>query len=462
MINFPCYRPSSRLGREMLPGGTRDSSESERDADMRILVVGSGGREHAIVWKLMQSSGVKALMCAPGNGGISKMTPCVAVEATDAEGIVRLCKKERIELVVVGPESALAAGVVDEVEKAGIMAFGPTRSGARIETSKVFAKTLMESAGIPTAPFKIFTEYQAAANHIATVSPPFVVKADGLCAGKGAFVVHDLKEGTSALKELLVDRTYGDAGRHTIVEDFLSGIEVSYLAFSDGHSILPMTPSQDHKTLLDQDRGPNTGGMGAYAPVPFFSPNDAARTDQLVMRKTVEAMATAGVTYKGVLYAGLMVSGGESYVLEFNARFGDPETQPILFRMESDLLPILVACAEGTLHNIQPISWKNGVSLCLVLASQGYPENPVKGQLIRGLEDLENRDDLFVFHAGTRRESDRYYTSGGRVLGLTVLGSDYADAISKAYAAVSSIHFNGMQYRKDIGAKALGLTSAGR
>jgi phosphoribosylamine---glycine ligase len=422
---------------------------------MRVLVVGSGGREHALVWKLMQSPRIGALLCAPGNGGISQMTNCVPVDATDVGGIIRLCKRESIELVVVGPESGLAAGVVDECEKAGIMAFGPTRLGAQIETSKVFAKNLMDSAGIPTAPFRVFTEYHAALEHIASLAPPFVIKADGLCAGKGALVAKDREEGEAALKELLLDKVHGDAGQRVIVESFLPGVEVSYLAFSDGESILPMVPSQDHKTLLDNGRGPNTGGMGAYAPVPFLGIGAAAEVDRVVMKRTVEALGRAGISYKGVLYAGLMLNNGKPFVLEFNARFGDPETQPILFRMESDLLPILVSCAQGNLKDSEPISWKEGVSLCVVLAAKGYPENPERGRIIRGLEELENRKDLIVFHAGTQRDGNRFYTSGGRVLGITVLGVSYSDAISKAYSALRSIHFEGMQYRSDIGAKAV-------
>jgi phosphoribosylamine--glycine ligase len=424
---------------------------------MKILVVGGGGREHALVWKLSQSPKVQAIFCAPGNGGIADLATCVEIDAMNIEGLLDFAKKERIGLVVVGPENSLAAGIVDAFERHGIPIFGPRAAGARMETSKIFAKGLMKRHEIPTAPFSIFEAYDAARRYIEALKAPYVVKADGLCAGKGAYVVRDHAEGETALKDLLMDAIFGDACKQIIVEQFLNGIEASYLAFTDGQTILPMLPSQDHKALLDDDLGPNTGGMGAYTPVPFLDQAMEAEIDSTIMQKTVSALRAEGITYKGVLYGGLMFEAGRPFVLEFNARFGDPETQPILFNMESDILPILLACVDGGLDRVGEIAWKNGVSICVVLASHGYPEKPEKGKLIKGLDELRSVKDVFVYHAGTKKVGSDYYTSGGRVLGVTAVGDTYVDAIRKVYEAVSCISFEGMQYRKDIGAKAIAL-----
>jgi phosphoribosylamine---glycine ligase len=422
---------------------------------MKILIVGGGGREHALVWKLAQSSHISDIFCAPGNGGISELASCLALEVTDTEGVLAFSQREHIDLVVVGPENALAVGMVDALKKAGIPIFGPCRQGALIETSKVFAKTLMAKYGVPTAPFKTFEEFHEAAEYINRHPLPYVIKADGLCAGKGAYVINDQDEGVMVLRSLLVDKLYGESSRRVIVEDFLPGVEASYLAFSDGSNILPMLPSQDHKQLYDNDRGPNTGGMGAYTPVPFVDSELQRSVDSGIMNKTVSALKSEGIDYKGVLYGGLMIHDRVSHVVEFNARFGDPETQPILFSMESDLLPILKACTENRLAFLEPLAWTEGVSVCVVIASKGYPENPEKGKIINGLNDLKGRKDVMVFHAGTKKIGDDYYTSGGRVLGVTARGNTYKDAIKNAYDAVSCIHFEGMYYRTDIGKKAL-------
>jgi phosphoribosylamine--glycine ligase len=422
---------------------------------MKVLVIGSGGREHALVWKLSQSPKISALFCAPGNGGIARLATCLDIEATHTDALLSFAKKESIDLVVVGPENALAAGIVDTFEAEGIRIFGPQRAGARIETSKVFSKSLMAKYAVPTADFRIFRAFEEARAYVSELNPPYVIKADGLCAGKGAYVIGSAKEGEDVLADLLVRKVHGEAGADVIVESFLPGVEASYLAFADGSSIMPMPPSQDHKTLLDGDKGPNTGGMGAYTPVPFVDAALARKIDDAVMRKTVEALRAEGVVYKGVLYGGLMLDGTDAGVLEFNARFGDPETQPILFRMESDLLSVVLACAEGKLKDEPPIQWKDGVSLCVVVASAGYPEKPEKGKLIRGLEELDGLKDVVVFHAGTKRVGDEYYTAGGRVLGVTALGDSYADAARKAYEAVGCITFDGMYFRKDIGRKAM-------
>lgn len=421
---------------------------------MNVLIIGSGGREHALAWKLSQSKDADRLFCVPGNGGISDVAECHDLNVSDTAGLIDFAKRMKVDLVVVGPENPLAGGIVDAFEEKGIPIFGPVARGANIEASKIFSKELMKASGVPTAPFKIFDDYSKAIAFIEKKEPPFVIKADGLCAGKGAYVIRDMEEAKGVLHNLMVTEIYGSAGKRTVIEDFLPGIEASYLAFADGETILPMPASQDHKPLLDNDLGPNTGGMGAYTPIPFI--NDAMDRDirENIMLKTIASMKEMGIPYKGVLYGGLMISRGKPYVIEFNARFGDPETQPIIFKMESDLLPVLVASVEGKLKDIKEIKWREGVSVCVVMASGGYPERPEKGKIIRGLDQFNSEKDIMLFHAGTRKAGNEYFTSGGRVLGVTAIGTDYEDAIRKAYDAVEKISFEGMQYRKDIGRKA--------
>jgi phosphoribosylamine--glycine ligase len=422
---------------------------------VNVLVIGSGGREHALCWKIAQSKDINKLYCTPGNGGISDVAECHDVSATDISGLIDFARNMKIDLVVVGPENPLAAGIVDALQKKGIPIFGPVARGAAIEASKIFSKELMKESSVPTAPFEVFDNYEKALSHIEARQAPFVIKADGLCAGKGAYVIKDMDEARSVLKELMVKKIYGDAGRKVIIEDFLPGIEASYLAFADGSTIVPMPASQDHKPLLDNDLGPNTGGMGAYTPIPFINDELDHEIRETIMLRTIAAMRDKGIPYKGVLYGGLMFSGRRPYVIEFNARFGDPETQPIIFKMKSDLLPVLVACVEGKLSTIPEIEWKDGVSICVVIASGGYPENPEKGKIIRGLDKLAGRDDVMVFHAGTKKSNNHYVTSGGRVLGVTAVGPTYENAIKKVYEAVAMIECDGMFYRKDIGRKAL-------
>jgi phosphoribosylamine---glycine ligase len=422
---------------------------------VNVLVIGSGGREHALCWKIAQSRDIDKLYCTPGNGGISDVAECHDIQAADISGLMDFTRNMKIDLVVVGPENPLAAGIVDSFQKSGIPIFGPVARGAAIEASKIFSKELMRESSVPTAPFQIFEDYGKARAYLESKQAPFVIKADGLCAGKGAYVIKDKAEADPVLTELMVNKIYGDAGRKIVIEDFLPGIEASYLAFADGNTILPMPASQDHKPLLDDDLGPNTGGMGAYTPIPFINDDLDREIRETIMLRTIGAMRERGIPYKGVLYGGLMFSGGRPYVIEFNARFGDPETQPIIFKMKSDLLPVLVACVEGKLNDIKDIEWKDGVSVCVVLASGGYPDNPQKGKVIRGLEKLAGRDDVMVFHAGTKKTNGHYVTSGGRVLGVTALGPTYESAIKKAYDAVAMIEFEGMFYRKDIGKKAL-------
>jgi phosphoribosylamine--glycine ligase len=429
---------------------------------MKVLVIGGGGREHALVWKLSQSSRVDSLFCIPGNGGIAEIADCIEMDAGDIEGIVGFAKKEGVGLVVVGPENPLALGIVDAFDGSGIPIFGPAQKGALLETSKVFAKELMGKYNIPTAPFKTFSKYLDARSYVNQLTPPFVIKADGLCAGKGAYVITDRGEPEEVLQDLMVNLVHGDAGRRVIVEEFLPGIEASYIAFTDGNSILRMLPSQDHKALLDDDKGPNTGGMGAYTPIPFINSALESEIDEDIMAKTVQALGAEGIVYRGALYGGLMMTDdGKPYVLEFNARMGDPETQPLLFKMKSDILPILLACAEGNLKALKSIEWHDGVSICVVLASGGYPDKPEKGKVIKGLDDLKNTKNVMVFHAGTRKKGSEILTSGGRVLGITALGNDYEDAIKKVYEAISYIKFEGMQYRRDIGLKALRAANKG-
>ncbi|MCX7966685.1 MAG: phosphoribosylamine--glycine ligase [Syntrophorhabdaceae bacterium] len=422
---------------------------------MNVVVIGSGGREHAIVWKLSQSKKIGNIFCIPGNGGIEDIAACYDIKVNDFEGLISFSKKNNVDLVVVGPENPLADGIVDAFTEAGIPIFGPTKNAARIEASKIFAKELMKKYGVPTGDFKTFFDYHEAKAYLKKISPPYVIKADGLCAGKGAYVIKESEKGFSTLEDLMINHIHGDAGKRIIVEEFLSGIEASYLSFTDGITTLPMIASQDHKPLLDEDKGPNTGGMGAYAPIPFIDSDMARFIDTEIMDKTINALKVEGALYRGVLYAGLMLKDKKPYVIEFNARFGDPEAQPLLFKMESDILPILIACIEGNLKDIKEIKWKEGVSICVVIASRGYPDKPEKGYVIKGLEDLKDRKDIMVFHAGTKKEGDKFYTSGGRVLGVTAMGDTFKDAIKKAYDAVNSIYFEGMQFRKDIGAKAL-------
>lgn len=422
---------------------------------MNILVIGGGGREHALIWKLSQSKDVNAMYCMPGNGGISDMAECIAMDVSKTGELLEFSKSKGIDFVIVGPENPLAEGIVDAFEKKGIPIFGPKKQGAMIEASKIFAKELMAKYEIPTAAFRIFDRHDNARTYLDSLTPPYVIKADGLCAGKGAYVIWDQTEGRSILNDLMVKGIHGDAGRKIVIEEYLPGVEASYLAFTDGTSMLSLLTSQDHKPLLDDDKGPNTGGMGAYTPIPFV--NDAIEEEikTRIMERTIKAMRDNGIVYKGVLYGGLMLKGSDPYVIEFNARLGDPETQPILFKMESDILPILLACIEGKLHTIKGIQWKDGVSICVVVVSKGYPDKPEKGLVIKGLEKLEGRKDVMVFHAGTKKVDNRYYTSGGRVLGVTAVGSSYEDAMKRVYEAVSVVEFDGMHYRRDIGAKAL-------
>jgi len=421
---------------------------------MRILVVGSGGREHALVWKLAQSPRVTRLYAAPGNAGIAEQAECAPVPATDLAGLAAFAEKEKVDLTVVGPEVPLTLGLVDEFERRGLRTFGASRAAAEIEGSKAFAKALMVKYGIPTAAYREFRESDAAIAYVRDRGAPIVVKADGLAAGKGALVCRTLAEAVAAVRLIMEERAFGEAGDRVVVEECLEGEEASFLAFTDGQTVLPLASAQDHKPIFDNDEGPNTGGMGAYSPAPVVSALLHRQIMDRVMLPTVRAMAAEGRPYRGVLYAGLMIRDGEAKVLEFNARFGDPEAQPLLLRMDNDLVPVLEAVLEGRLHQVS-LQWKEDAAVCVVMASGGYPGSYQKGKVIQGLEEAAKVEGVVIFHAGTARRGAHLVTDGGRVLGVTGRGRDVRDAIARTYEAVRRITWEGVQFRTDIGAKAL-------
>jgi len=421
---------------------------------VKLLVVGSGGREHALVWKLSQSARVAKIYCAPGNGGIGGIAECIPIASDDVATLRDFAQRIAIDLTVVGPEAPLVAGIVDEFEQVGLRVFGPSGHAAELEGSKIFCKQLLQKYDIPTAPFEVFGETEAAKSYLRRQTVPIVVKADGLAAGKGVFVAGTIEEALEAVDRIMVQKEFGEAGHQIIIEECLTGQEASLMAFVDGREIAPMVPSQDHKRALDNDAGPNTGGMGAYSPVPVVTSEVFDMAVEQILRRTVSAMETEGRTYKGVLYAGLMLTPTGPQVLEYNCRFGDPETQVVLPRLESDIVDVLEACVDGDLASITP-DWSDKTALCVVMASGGYPAAYEKGKVIRGLEAAEQLEDVAVFHAGTARRDGHFVTAGGRVLGVTALGDGYGDAIDRAYQAVSLIHFEGAHYRNDIGRKSL-------
>ncbi len=422
---------------------------------MRVLIVGSGGREHALVWKIRQSPFLSKLYAAPGNAGIAELAECVAVGPEDIEGLVRFVHEKEIDLTVVGPETPLAGGIVDRFQADGLKIFGPTKAAAEIESSKIFAKEMMVRAGVPTAEFKIFTEAAQAKHYLIESEPPFVIKADGLAAGKGVVVATSCEEAVQAVTKFMEEKSLGEAGARVLIEERLEGEELSVLVLTDGENIAPLASAQDHKRLLDMDRGPNTGGMGAYSPCPFLSEEDFHKVLDRTVRPLLQRMAKEGRPYRGVLYAGLILTKNGPYVLEYNARFGDPETQVILPRLKSDLLPLFLEIAEGRFPQ-EELDWDERYSLNVVLASQGYPGTYEKGAGISGLEGLKGKEDVFVFHAGTGRdEKGEWVTAGGRVLSVTALGVTLKQAQEKAYQAVYEIRFEGAHFRKDIGRRAL-------
>ncbi len=422
---------------------------------MKILVVGGGGREHALIWKLSQSNKIEQIFCAPGNAGIASLATCVPIESNDIERLVEFARNENIELTIVGPEDPLVAGIVDAFEAAELRIFGPNRAAAEIEGSKTFCKNLLKKYEIPTGNSASFDNLDDAIEYVYKKGAPIVVKADGLAAGKGVVVAQTVEEAEDAINKIMRRRAFGDAGKEVIIEEFLEGEEASFLVFTDGDIVVPMVTSQDHKPVFDDDKGPNTGGMGAYSPAPVISEGLFRRIMNDIMIPTVKAMAAEGCKYRGILYAGLMIKDGIPKVLEFNARFGDPETQPILMRLKSDLLPILEACISGHLAKTI-VEWDERPTVCVAMASGGYPGKYENGQLISGLNLAGRLKEVMVFHAGTaKNENDKIVTNGGRVLGVTAIGDDIPHAIEKAYHAVSKIDWEGAHFRKDIGRKAL-------
>lgn len=421
---------------------------------MRILVVGGGGREHAIVWKLAKSPKVEKIYCAPGNGGIEGLAQCVAVKATDIEGMCAFAVENGIDFCVVAPDDPLALGMVDEMEKRGIPAFGPTKAAAQIESSKVFAKELMRKYHIPTADYAVFSqdEGDAALAYAIGLGFPVVIKADGLALGKGVVICEDEAQAREAILDMTQKKRFGRAGERIVVEEFLRGPEVSVLCFTDGETLLPMISAQDHKRALDNDGGLNTGGMGAFAPSPKYTPQIADFVEKEIMRPTIRAMAQEGRRFKGVLYFGLMLTEQGPKVLEYNARFGDPETQAVLPLLKNDLLEVFQAVVQERLHEVE-LAWADGFAVCVAMASGGYPGAYTTGYPIEGIEKAEAMEDVLVFHAGTTRKDGIVRTAGGRVLGVVGRGESLGDAMRTAYEGVGQISFSGMHFRTDIGRK---------
>lgn len=419
---------------------------------MKVLVVGGGGREHTILWKLAQSPRKPELFAAPGNGGISQLAACVDIKATDVEGIVRFAKENQIDLTVVAPDDPLMLGMVDRLEEEGLKAFGPRKNAAIIEGSKVFSKDLMKKYNIPTAAYEVFDDSEKAISYLKTVSYPTVVKAEGLALGKGVIIAADFAEAKAAVEDIMCDKVFGDAGSRVVIEEFLTGQEVSVLAFTDGKTLYPMVSAQDHKRAYDNDEGLNTGGMGTFSPSRLYTDEIHSECMQKIFMPTMEAMNREGRTFKGVLYFGLIMTADGVKVIEYNARFGDPETQVVLPRLKTDLLEIFLAVAEERLGALT-VEWEDNAAVCVVLASGGYPKAYQKGLPISGLEEAEADPAVTVFHAGTRREGDTFLTAGGRVLGVTAVSGDLESAIGKAYEGVAKIHFDKVHYRTDIGRK---------
>ena len=421
---------------------------------MKILLVGSGGREHALAWKISQSPLCDTLFCAPGNAGIAQHADLVDIRADDVAVLLKFAKREAVDLVVVGPEAPLVDGLVDLCAKAGIRAFGPSRVAAQLEGSKAFAKDVMYKHAIPTGAYAVFSYAEAAKEYAASLRPPIVVKADGLAAGKGVIICNTHEEANEWIDAMIIEGRFGSAGSRLVIEEFLEGEEASILAFTDGRTIAPMPTTQDHKRSFDNDKGPNTGGMGAYSPAPVVTEDVYAKIEHDVLIQTVHAMNVEDKPYRGVLYAGLMINNDDPKVLEFNVRFGDPETQPVLMRLKSDLVPVILGTIDGTLDQVE-IEWDERPAVCVVMASGGYPGSYKKGFPITGIDDAEALGDVQVFHAGTAEKNGMFVTNGGRVLGVTAIADDLPAAIDRAYEAVGKISFEGMHYRKDIAARAL-------
>jgi phosphoribosylamine--glycine ligase len=431
---------------------------------MRILVIGSGGREHALAWKIAQSKLCDKLFCAPGNAGIAQIAECIDIKADNIPGLLDFARKEKIDLTVVGPEGPLSLGIVDEFAKYKLKTFGPNKSAARMEGSKVFSKELMAKYKVPTAAFKVFDNPDEAKKYIEKIGAPCVVKADGLAAGKGVVVAKTVDEAKKAVDSMMRDKIFGDAGNKVIVEECLQGQEASILVITDSKEVIALASAQDHKRVFDNDAGPNTGGMGAYSPAPVVTKELFKEILDKVIYRTIDGLVKEGIDYRGVLYAGIMLTKDGPKTLEFNVRFGDPETQAILPRLKSDLVEIMLAAGEQKLNRVRNLEWDKRACVCVVCASGGYPGNYEKNKAIFGLDEVAKMKDVAVFHAGTKsrvlndvgqRQETEYLTNGGRVLGVVGLGKTIKEAINNTYAAVKKISFEGMHYRKDIGAKAV-------
>ena len=421
---------------------------------MKILVIGSGGREHSLVWKISQSPKVEKIFCAPGSAAIGELAECVAIGPEQIEKLADFAGKEKIDLTVVGPELPLTLGITDLFESSGLRIFGPNKAAARLEGSKAFAKEILQQNKIPTASFGTFTDAASAKKYLAQQKPPYVIKADGLAGGKGVLICLDIHEAIAVSDGILVQKTFGEAGEKIVIEEFLEGEEASFMVLTDGDHILPLASSQDHKRVFDNDEGPNTGGMGAYSPAPVVTSAMHQRILDEILKPLLAGLKNKGIRYRGVIYVGLMITKSGPKVLEFNARFGDPECQPIMMRLKSDLVPLLEATIDGKLNQVQP-EWYEDPAVCVVLSARGYPGPYDKGDEIRGLDKLRHWEKGFVFHAGTAKENGRWLTSGGRVLGVTARGSDIGNAVTNAYSAVSQISWDGMHYRKDIARRAI-------
>lgn len=420
---------------------------------MRVLVIGSGGREHALIWKIKQSPMVEEVFCIPGNGGIARDAECVKIDTSDFDALADFAEDKSIDLTVVGPEVPLVGGIADIFARKGLKVFGPSEKAAQLEGSKSFAKDIMSKYKIPTAKAMFFNDYGRAVSYLETQKPPYVVKADGLAAGKGVVVADNLEQAKEAVRDCLVEGKFGTAGQLVLIEEFLEGQELSVLAFSDGKDVLPMVPAQDYKRVFDKDKGPNTGGMGSYSPVPIVTPSLYKKIVDTVLRPTIQGMASDGIEYKGILYAGLVITKEGPKVMEFNARFGDPETQAIIPRLESDIMEPMLATVEGDLSGVK-LKWTKDACVTVVLASGGYPSDYTTGYEIKGLDKAEAIEGVTVFHAGTKESDGKIVSSGGRVLSVSALGSDFKEARKKAYSAIKKIDFENMHYRKDIAKRA--------
>jgi phosphoribosylamine--glycine ligase len=421
---------------------------------MKILVIGGGGREHALVWKLQQSPKVEKIYCAPGNAGIGEIAALAPIGVEEIDRLADFAASEKIDLTVVGPELPLTLGIAELFQKKGLRIFGPGRAAAQLEGSKAFAKEILSENHIPTAAFGTFSDAAAAKKFLAGQEPPYVIKADGLAAGKGVLICSSRAEAESAIDDVLVRRLFGAAGDKVVIEEFLAGDEASFMVLTDGDHIVPLASSQDHKRVFDGDQGPNTGGMGAYSPAPVVTPEIHRRIMEEIVRPLLAGLKRRGIIYRGVLYVGVMLTRAGPKVLEFNARFGDPECQPLMLRLKSDLVPLMEATIDGRLDTVQA-EWRDDAAVCVVLTAGGYPGSYDKGKEIEGLDALKDWPRGSVFHSGTIKMDGRWLTSGGRVLGVTALGENIAAAVAEVYRAVGQIHWEGMHYRKDIAQRAL-------